>query len=137
MSNHRTHRWSGWPGAFCQNCGQEDWKELELASVPKEEWAPLDRVCPLYSGETPNGEASGYHTRKIRKGELGEASKIREEFEEFQDALLQENTLMALHELSDLYGAISAYLKRFNLEMRDLEIMSKATSRAFKSGERK
>ena len=27
------HRWSGWPGAICLYCGQEDPMELELAGV--------------------------------------------------------------------------------------------------------
>lgn len=26
------HRWSGWPGAFCLNCGQEDGMELAIGS---------------------------------------------------------------------------------------------------------
>lgn len=25
------HRWSGWPGAWCLDCGQEDKRELCLA----------------------------------------------------------------------------------------------------------
>lgn len=27
------HRWSGWPGAWCLDCGCEDPRELELAHV--------------------------------------------------------------------------------------------------------
>lgn len=26
-----THQWSGWPGAWCLDCGKEDASELELA----------------------------------------------------------------------------------------------------------
>ena len=25
------HRWSGWPGAYCQDCGAEDQREICLA----------------------------------------------------------------------------------------------------------
>jgi len=80
---------------------------------------------------------SGYHKKNIKKGELGQASKIREEFEEFEDALAQNNQLMALMELSDLIGAIELYALRFNLEMTDLLIMKDATKGAFISGRRK
>lgn len=26
----KSHRWSGWPGAFCLDCGQEDGMELAV-----------------------------------------------------------------------------------------------------------
>lgn len=32
----RPHRWSGWPGAFCLDCGMEDALELSLAGEPHE-----------------------------------------------------------------------------------------------------
>lgn len=53
----------------------------------------------------------GYHLRKIEKGELGKFSKVVEEFEEFLDALEQQNYIMALVELSDMYGAIEHFKK--------------------------
>lgn len=28
-----THRWSGWPGAWCLDCGVEDPRELECAGL--------------------------------------------------------------------------------------------------------
>jgi hypothetical protein len=31
------HRWSGWPGAFCLNCGAEDPREIALAMDDYEE----------------------------------------------------------------------------------------------------
>ena len=31
------HRWSGWPGAICHYCGQEDPMELCLAFCPQNE----------------------------------------------------------------------------------------------------
>ena len=30
------HRWSGWPGAWCLDCGREDANELDLAGPPSE-----------------------------------------------------------------------------------------------------
>ena len=30
------HRWSGWPGAWCLDCGLEDANELALAGPPEE-----------------------------------------------------------------------------------------------------
>ncbi len=30
-ANWNTHRWSGWPGAFCQDCFIEDPVEIALA----------------------------------------------------------------------------------------------------------
>lgn len=81
----------------------------------------------------------GYHKNKIKKGKLGESTKIREELEEFEDALNQKNKIMALVELSDLYGAIKYYLKNHhaNITMEDLKIMNEATERSFILGHRK
>ncbi len=80
----------------------------------------------------------GYHKTYIQKGELGHASKIREEFEEFKDAYDQSNPVMELIELSDLIGAIEAYtLNHYDIELDDLIKMTRATQSAFKDGERK
>lgn len=79
----------------------------------------------------------GYHQRKIDKGTLGQPSKIREEYEEFVDAVEQDNSVMALIELSDMLGAIEAYASRHNITLYDLMIMMKATQSAFKDGTRK
>jgi N-acyl-D-aspartate/D-glutamate deacylase len=81
----------------------------------------------------------GYHFNKILKGTYGEASKIEEEFNEFIDALEQDNNLMALIELSDLLGAIKGYLENHHpsITLFDLEQMAKSTERAFKDGTRK
>jgi len=56
----------------------------------------------------------GYHLREIKKGELGQFSKIEEEFEEFLDAIEQKNPIMALVELSDMMGAIEHYCQTNN-----------------------
>lgn len=81
-------------------------------------------------------EGVGYHIKEIEKGTLGEPSKIFEEVEEFRDALEQKCYIMALVELSDLIGAIEAYLKRHHrdITLHDLKIMSDITARAFKNG---
>lgn len=81
---------------------------------------------------------AGYHLKAITKGQLGLSSKIREELEELEDAEAQNCKIMALLELSDLIGAIEAYLQKQypNLNLEDLIKMSKITQRAFQSGER-
>jgi len=81
---------------------------------------------------------AGYHLRDIEKGVLGEASKIKEEIEEFLDAENQGVRLMSLIELSDAYGAINAFLERHHtsISMNDLAEMSRVTRRAFENGRR-
>lgn len=81
----------------------------------------------------------GYHKKIIKKGVLGECSKIREELEELEDAIEQNNKIMALVELSDLYGAIKLYLEKHHpsIEMEDLKTMNDATARSFMIGHRK
>ncbi len=93
----------------------------------------------LYTNEIEDDPyPHGYHIKDIEKGVLGEASKIREETEEFLDALDQESSVMALVELSDLIGAIHAYLRKHHpsIKIDDLIKMSDITARAFISGHR-
>lgn len=80
----------------------------------------------------------GYHITQIEKGVIGEASKILEETQEFIDAVDQNCSVMALIELSDLYGAIKAYLTKYHptITMDDLKIMSAITERVFQNGRR-
>ena len=80
----------------------------------------------------------GYHIAKIKKGSIGDSSKLAEEVAELIDAEQQGCKIMALVELSDLYGAIEAYLaKNFpNITMSDLQSMSQITVRAFINGHR-
>lgn len=54
----------------------------------------------------------GYHLRPIVKGVLGEPSKIREELDEFDEAMEQGVVIMAMVELADLYGAMEAVAAR-------------------------
>jgi hypothetical protein len=79
-----------------------------------------------------------YHTTTIAKGTLGELSKIREEFEELQDGVVQDNKVLQICELCDLVGAIEAFASnKFNLNLDDLIKMMKLTKSAFQDGSRK
>lgn len=79
-----------------------------------------------------------YHLRKIKKGTLGEFSKIKEEFEELEDAIEQKSPLLVLCELADIIGAIEAYaLNKHHISLDDLIKMKKATKKAFETGHRK
>ena len=80
----------------------------------------------------------GYHLVHIEKGVLGELSKIREEVEELEDAAAQGVKVMELVELSDLIGAVKAYLIKHHPSstLADLEAMAEVTSRAFRNGRR-
>jgi hypothetical protein len=77
-----------------------------------------------------------YHIADIPRGVYGDFSKITEEFLEAQDALEQQNPVMVIQELSDLIGAIDGYVRRYNMDVNDLLVMTKATQRAFASGHR-
>ena len=78
----------------------------------------------------------GYHLEEIVKGKIGESSKILEEVQELIDAEQQGVRIMVLVELSDLIGAIEAYLvQNFpDWSMGDLSSMAAVTARAFRVG---
>jgi hypothetical protein len=78
----------------------------------------------------------GYHLTKIKKGKLGEFSKIREEFEELEDAHQQGDIILQLCELSDMMGAIEEYLKPHGIKLEDLKKFSDKTKKAFQDGSR-
>ncbi len=79
----------------------------------------------------------GYHTREIPKGKVGHFSKIEEEFLELKDGWEQDDLILQLCELSDLYGAIEEYLwYKFDMEMEDLKKFSDKTKQAFREGGR-
>ena len=81
---------------------------------------------------------AGYHISDIPKGNFGSSSKIMEEVLELQDAEKQGCKVMALCELSDIYGAMVGYLNAHypDLTMEDIALMAKITQRAFESGHR-
>ena len=78
-----------------------------------------------------------YHTRDIEKGIIGEFSKIKEEFEEAEDAFKQNDSILTICELSDMIGAIEEYIKRWNLDLISLKQFSDKTKSAFREGKRK
>lgn len=80
----------------------------------------------------------GYHLAVIEKGILGELSKIEEELAELKDARAQGVRIMELVELSDLIGAVEAYLEKNHPDTTiiDLMKMSDVTKRAFRNGRR-
>lgn len=135
-------------GQECITHIQRQPKAKPFASVIRGTGA--DHVCPFgvemstaecwdLIGEMVGEVAKpGYHVRQIARGVLGEASKILEEAEEFRDALEQGVELMALIELSDMQGAIRAYLQKHHpsLTMDDLRRMNDVTRRAFENGHR-
>lgn len=80
----------------------------------------------------------GYHLRPIEtQGVYGRTSKIREELEELEESLEQDNRILALCELADLYGAVKGVAQALGASMEDLAKMSAATERAFLDGSRK
>lgn len=77
-----------------------------------------------------------YHQNDIKKGVIGEVTKITEEYEEFIDSVNQNCIIMQLIELSDLLGAIEAYTEKYNITLHDLIKMKEITKRVFLSGRR-
>lgn len=79
----------------------------------------------------------GYHLRSIKKQKIGTIEKVLEEVEEYQDAMEQGCKIMALVELSDIYGALQLVAEKHNITMDDLKSMANITRRAFEDGSRK
>lgn len=79
-----------------------------------------------------------YHKAYIEKGDVGEFSKILEEFNELKDAFNQNDKVLMICELTDLIGAIQLFAEqKFNLSIEDLIKFSDKTIEAFKEGKRK
>jgi len=79
----------------------------------------------------------GYHNIQIPKGELGEFSKIEEEFLEAKDANKQRAKILTLCELADLIGAIESFVStKFNLTLNDVLKMKDLTKTSFLDGTR-
>lgn len=55
----------------------------------------------------------GYHTKYIKKGVLGEISKLIEEYEELNDS--GGSNILMLCELSDYYGALIHYIEKYSI----------------------
>ncbi len=76
----------------------------------------------------------GYHTVRIKRGILGETSKIQEELDELKDAERQNVKILIHCELADLYGALEARAAKYGLTMSDLHDMARLTELAFQRG---
>ncbi|EQA7786740.1 hypothetical protein ACX818_001334 [Acinetobacter baumannii] len=79
---------------------------------------------------------AGYHETNIGKSSILSPYKLKEEAIEFIDALASNNRIMAMVELSDLYGALKFHATRLGVSLGDLESMSRATVGAFESKDR-
>lgn len=79
----------------------------------------------------------GYHKNSITKGQVGDWTKIREEYEEFIDAVEDEDPILQLCEMADLIGAIAMYSRqRFGIGLEDVIKFSDKTAEAFQEGSR-
>jgi NTP pyrophosphatase (non-canonical NTP hydrolase) len=94
--------------------------------LPKPKSTSQKRLNPRY----------GHHAVRIKKGKLGEISKIQEELDELKDAEKQGVKILIYSELADLFGSIRAYALKHNLKMSDLHDMAKLTRKAFEKGHR-
>ena len=80
----------------------------------------------------------GYHSKEITRGEFGHFSKIKEEFEELEDAVRSGNPILELCEMADLVGAIEAYsINHYDIYLEDIVRMMECTKSAFEEGSRK
>lgn len=82
---------------------------------------------------------AGYHKAEIVRGKLGEISKIQEELDELKDAETQGGRILVLCELSDIMGAIMAYMEKHTpgYTIVDIGHMAKMTREAFEDGSRR
>jgi len=79
---------------------------------------------------------SGYHKLGIHKHSVCSPYKIQEEFLEYIDARATGNKVMAIQELSDLYGCLENEINKFGMLMDDLKVMSDLTRQVFNAGTR-
>lgn len=79
----------------------------------------------------------GYHKLDIHKHQQGSPYKIQEEFLEYIDALATGNKIMAIQELSDLFGCIKLEASKLGYDLNDLRVMSDLTKKVFEGGSRK
>jgi hypothetical protein len=71
-----------------------------------------------------------FHKKEIKKGIYGDLSKVKEEIEEYEDAISQNCKIMSDLELADIYGALEGLANSHNLSMADLKSMSDLTKKA-------
>lgn len=102
-------------------------------------WDMIEEMLGLMPNNAqPTVHAPGYHLTDIKKGVLGEVSKIIEEAFEILDAHDQGVKIMTQVEMSDLYGALDHYREKHHQEltMEDIRAMYAVTRRAFENGRR-
>ncbi len=78
----------------------------------------------------------GYHNVPIPKYPTQTAEKLLEEAREYLDACRQNNTIMAMCELSDVYLVVRQLAELHGLTISDVAKMANATENAFLSGRR-
>ena len=78
----------------------------------------------------------GYHRLEIPKHSVESPFKILEEFTEYIDSISSGNKIMAIQELSDLYGCLENEISKYNMNMKDLKTMSDTTKKVFSEGSR-
>lgn len=71
---------------------------------------------------------SRWHKKSIKKGVLGELSKIQEELDEACDAEEQGQLLMLFFELSDIIGACGLVAQKHGMSLDELVKFSKLRS---------
>jgi len=76
------------------------------------------------------GNRKGWHLQVIPKGDLGSLTKIQEEFLEYVDACDQGLFLCQAFELSDMVGALAAYLWARKIPFDIAQPSEQATTRA-------
>ncbi len=77
-----------------------------------------------------------YHKLGIAKHQVGSPYKLQEEFLEYIDAVATGNKIMAIQELSDLYGCLESEASKYGISVSDLKVMSDLTKSVFISGSR-
>lgn len=119
----------------CPDCHEPDWLDWPRRKPATEPEVPGDTQFI----RNLRGKSNGYRLTEIPQGAAGELSKVLEEVHECLDAEKQDNRIMVLAELADVYGAIELYLAKNHpmFQMADLAKMADATHRAFTSGRRK
>lgn len=79
---------------------------------------------------------SGYHKLKLMKHSNSSLWKIEEEMLEYIDAISTNNKVMAIQELSDLFGVIEDQANKMGITIEELKTMSDLTKSVFQSGSR-
>lgn len=77
-----------------------------------------------------------YHQLPIHKHSVSSPYKLQEEALEYIDAVATNNKIMAVQELSDLYGCLENEITKYGMTVEDLKIMSDLTKEVFSKGTR-